>query len=60
METEDSLLESTPDDYLLPSRSVVHPSAKGKLTRLFYSTIVILFILLILSLIGWFLYSNME
>jgi hypothetical protein len=60
METEDSLLELTPDDYLLPSRSIVHPSAKKKLTRRFYSTLVTLFILLILSLIGWFLYSNLE
>jgi hypothetical protein len=59
MESEDRL-ESAPEDYLLPSRSVVHPSNKGKLTRLFYSAIVTLFILLILSLIGWFLYSNMK
>jgi len=50
--------EMTTDEYLLPSRSIVHPSTKGKLTRLFYSTIVSLFILLILTLIGLFLYHN--
>jgi tetrahydromethanopterin S-methyltransferase subunit B len=55
---EESPAELTPDEYLLPSRSVVHPSAKGKLTRLFYTTIVTLFIVLILTLIGLFLYHN--
>jgi hypothetical protein len=60
MKEEDSQVESTPDDYLLPSRSIIHPSTKGKLTRLFYTTIVTLFILLILSLIGLFLYSNKQ
>jgi hypothetical protein len=60
LDTEEDLLESTSDDYLLPSRSAVHPSSKRKLTRLFYSTIVALFIMLILSLIGWFLYNNVE
>ncbi|MEX2460957.1 MAG: hypothetical protein WD469_06595 [Paenibacillaceae bacterium] len=58
MITEESQVESSTDEYLLPSRSVVHPSAKGKLTRIFYTTIVILFILLILTLIGLFLYHN--
>jgi hypothetical protein len=58
MITEDDSTESAPDEYQLPSRSIVHPSSKGKLTRLFYSTIIILFILLILTLIGLFLYSN--
>lgn len=55
---EEASSELTQDEYLLPSRSIVHPSAKGKLTRLFYTTIVTLFILLILTLIGLFLYHN--
>jgi tetrahydromethanopterin S-methyltransferase subunit B len=57
-EREDTLSELSQDEYLLPSRSIVHSTVKGKLTRLFYTTIVTLFILLILTLIGLFLYHN--
>jgi hypothetical protein len=60
MEKEDKSAGPSTDEYLLPARSIVHPSPKGKLTRLFYSTIVTLFILLILTLIGLFLYSNTK
>jgi tetrahydromethanopterin S-methyltransferase subunit B len=60
MGTDDNPTESSQDEYLLPSRSNVHPSAKGKLTRLFYTTIVSLFILLILTMIGLFLYNNSK
>ena len=56
--TTETTTETSTDEYLLPSRSIVHPSTKGKLTRLFYSTIVSLFILLILTLIGLFLFHN--
>jgi hypothetical protein len=52
--------ESKVEDYTLPPRSIVHPSAKGKLTRIFYSTIVTLFVLLILTLIGWFLFNSKQ
>jgi len=57
-ERDELISEVGQDDYLLPSRSKVHSSVKGKLTRLFYTTIVTLFILLILTLIGLFLYNN--
>jgi hypothetical protein len=50
--------EANPDDYSLLPRSTVHPSAKRKLTRLFYASILSLFILLIMSLIGWFLWHS--
>jgi hypothetical protein len=50
--------EADSDDYSLLPRSIVHPSTKRKLTRLFYGAILSLFILLIVSLIGWFLWHS--
>ncbi len=58
MDNQANTNDSAKDEYLLPSRSVVHPTPKGKFSRLFYSTIVILFILLIITLIMLFLYNN--
>jgi hypothetical protein len=55
---EDYSLEAEPDDYALLPRSTVHPSTKRRLTRLFYASILFLFILLIVSLIGWFLWNS--
>jgi hypothetical protein len=50
--------EADPDDYTLLPRSTVHTSTKRRLTRLFYASVLSLFILLIVSLIGWFLWHS--
>ncbi|WP_409346572.1 hypothetical protein [Paenibacillus sp. MBLB4367] len=44
----------------LPPRSVSHPAESGKWTKIFYRTLLALFMLLIASLIGWFLWENRE
>lgn len=37
----------------LPSRTQLYASSRGKLTRIFYNTLMILFILLLLGLLYW-------
>lgn len=41
-----------PDD-VIPPRKTLHPSNKGKLTRLFVNTLILLFILLVAGLLLW-------
>lgn len=38
---------------MLPPRSLIHPSEKGKWTRRFYQLLVLLFILLLVGLLLW-------
>ena len=49
-------LHSDDDEYKLPPRDQLYPSQKGKWTRLFYDVLLIVFLLLIISLISWFLW----
>ncbi|WP_152393988.1 hypothetical protein [Paenibacillus guangzhouensis] len=37
----------------LGSRRELHPSQRGKLTRLFYHSLIVLFILLLIGLLYW-------
>ncbi|HEY0826978.1 MAG TPA: hypothetical protein VGE40_02695 [Bacilli bacterium] len=47
---DEKILESK-DSY--PPRSVLYPSNKGKITRFFYSTLIFIFIILMVSLAIW-------
>lgn len=47
------------DETKLPPRAKVHPSYRGKWTKRFYGTLVALFTILILGLIGWFYLKSM-
>lgn len=42
----------------LPPRSASHPTEKVKWTKMFYRTLITLFMLLIASLISWFLWGD--
>lgn len=46
-------IEVKEDDTYLPPRNAVHPSERGKLTRIFYLTLLWLFIILVVSLTVW-------
>jgi hypothetical protein len=41
------------EEYYLPPRKAVHPSENGKWTRIFYQTLLWLFIMLVLGLTIW-------
>jgi hypothetical protein len=41
------------EDYYLPPRKAVHPSENGKWTRIFYQTLLCLFIMLVIGLTIW-------
>lgn len=45
--------EETEDDTYLPPRGVVHSSEQGKWTSIFYTTLLWLFIILVISLTVW-------
>jgi hypothetical protein len=45
--------EGGEESYFLPPRKRVHPSEKGKWTRRFYQSLLVLFILLVLALTYW-------
>ncbi|MFD0694870.1 hypothetical protein ACFQZT_12260 [Paenibacillus sp. GCM10027628] len=46
-------MEQEEDDTYLPPRKAVHPSEKGKWARLFYLTLLWLFIMLVVGLTVW-------
>ncbi|KQX68791.1 hypothetical protein [Paenibacillus sp. Soil724D2] len=46
-------IEVKEDDTYLPPRNAVHPSERGKWTRIFYLTLLWLFIILVGSLTVW-------
>ncbi|MDQ0898289.1 hypothetical protein QFZ80_002117 [Paenibacillus sp. V4I7] len=46
-------IEVQEDDTYLPPRNAVHPSERGKWTRIFYLTLLWLFIILVVSLTVW-------
>lgn len=46
-------IEREEDDTYLPPRKAVHPSERGKWTRIFYVTLLWLFIILVISLTVW-------
>lgn len=46
-------IEAEEDDTYLPPRNAVHPSEQGKWTRIFYLTLLWLFIILVVSLTVW-------
>lgn len=46
-------LEVQEDDTYLPPRNAVHPSERGKWTRIFYLALLWLFIILVVSLTVW-------
>ncbi|KRF12169.1 hypothetical protein [Paenibacillus sp. Soil787] len=46
-------LEVQEDDTYLPPRNAVHPSDRGKWTRIFYLILLWLFIILVVSLTVW-------
>lgn len=46
-------IEVQEDDTYLPPRNDVHPSERGKWTRIFYLTLLWLFIILVVSLTAW-------
>ncbi|MNI28547.1 hypothetical protein D3C85_1889650 [compost metagenome] len=41
------------EEHYLPPRKVIHPSEKGKYTRIFYQTLLWLFISLVVGLTIW-------
>lgn len=41
------------EEMFLPPRRVLHPSNKGKLTRIFYVSLLLLFVGLVIGLIVW-------
>ncbi|MBP1988923.1 hypothetical protein J2Z66_000518 [Paenibacillus eucommiae] len=41
------------DSYYLPPRKVIHPSENSKWTKIFYQTLLWLFILLVVGLTIW-------
>jgi len=41
------------EDMMLPPRSVLHPNSTAKLVRLFYRSLVVLFVLLTVGLAVW-------
>ncbi|TXK76559.1 hypothetical protein [Paenibacillus sp. N3.4] len=45
--------ENHEDDTYLPPRGVIHPSEQGKWTRIFYLTLLWLFVILVVSLTIW-------
>jgi hypothetical protein len=45
--------EKQEDDTYLPPRKVIHPSEQGKWTRIFYLTLLWLFIVLVVGLTVW-------
>lgn len=50
---KEKLGENEEDSTMLPPRSIVHPSNKAKITRVFYMSLVLMFIALVISLIIW-------
>ncbi|MDF2646707.1 MAG: hypothetical protein K0Q73_2512 [Paenibacillus sp.] len=46
-------IEVQENDTYLPPRNAVHPSERGKWTRIFYLTLLWLFIILVVSLTVW-------
>lgn len=46
-------IEMEEDDTYLPPRQAVHPSERGKWTRIFYVTLLWLFVILVISLTVW-------
>jgi hypothetical protein len=50
---EDAEEFNSPDDFMLPPRKAVHPSDKQKVIKVFYRTLVVLFILLTAGLLVW-------
>ncbi|MFC5448049.1 hypothetical protein [Paenibacillus aestuarii] len=51
--TPDSQLAIEDEDTYLPPRKAVHPSEYGKWTRIFYLTLLWLFIMLVIGLTVW-------
>jgi hypothetical protein len=49
---EDELI-ATLDDSTLPPRRDIFPSKKPKLTRLFYNTLFVMFLILVIGLTVW-------
>jgi hypothetical protein len=49
----DTSTDKQEEDYYLPPRKVVHPSENGKWTRIFYQTLLCLFIMLVIGLTVW-------
>lgn len=41
------------EEMFLPPRRALHPSNKGKLTRIFYFSLLLLFVGLVIGLIVW-------
>ncbi|MDD9267603.1 hypothetical protein ACFPES_11265 [Paenibacillus sp. GCM10023248] len=46
-------VEAEEDDTYLPPRKAVHPSERGKWTRIFYLILLWLFVILVISLTVW-------
>lgn len=50
---QESYSEPIDPDDVMPPRKTLHPSNKGKLTRWFVNTLILLFILLVAGLLLW-------
>jgi hypothetical protein len=50
---EDMELFNDPEDFRLPPRRIVHPSDKQKVVKIFYTTLLVMFVLLTAGLIAW-------
>jgi hypothetical protein len=48
-----TMIKQEEEDHYLPPRKEVHPSENGKWTRIFYQTLLWLFILLVVGLTIW-------
>jgi hypothetical protein len=46
-------LFASPEDNTLPPRKDIFPSKKPKLTRIFYNTLFVLFLILVIGLTVW-------
>ncbi len=55
---EDADEFNNPEDFRLPPRRAVHPSDKEKMIRIFYRTLLFLFISLTVGLLIWGLQTN--
>ncbi|SDN88338.1 hypothetical protein SAMN04487897_105258 [Paenibacillus sp. yr247] len=53
LRTDRGQKETQDNDTYLPPRKAVHPSEQGKWTRIFYVTLLWLFIILVVSLTVW-------